>query len=709
MAVQERAALHAASRVRIDIWALGSYLLVGLAALLPRVLALGLFITDDEANFWLTRSDIFLNAIRSGDYAATAITAHPGVTTMWLGAAGIVLRRALLDWGILHSDAFPIVLAYMRLPAALAHVATVLIGYGLLRRIFSPQIPALALLAALLWAADPFVIGYSRLLHTDALAGSFMTLSILAACVYFNHERRRRWLLLSGVAAGLAFLSKSPALILLPAVGLVGMLTILDEGRRTKDERTSIPRQTFVVRLSSLVRPLAAWSALAAATVFALWPALWISPLQAYAQIRIGVAIEGAQPHMLGNFFLGRQDDAPGLLYYPAALALRTTPWTLLGLLLLPLAWRNLAALTRAQPGGESAGATRRSLAALAGFVILFVAAMSLFPKKFDRYVVPAFPALDVLAAAGLLWVGSWGLRIGRRLSPSSFVLRPLSSVRALASVIALAALANIAWWHPYSIDAFNQLFGGTRAGARTFTVGWGEGLEQVADWLNAQPDITSVRTVALRVTSLNRYLRDGAEAVFPSGDKLRDRTGYVVVYLPQAQAGRVEGVFEQFYGRAPPLHTVRIHGVDFAWIYRAPPQVAQPRPAEFGPDIRLLGFDQSGEFRAGQTARLRLSWGVSAPPPADYWLFAHLIGPGGRRFAQLDLPYQTSQWSPGSFAATELPIALPADAPAGAYQVLIGLYDQPTGQRLALTAAAAGTLPRGEENALLLTEFELR
>lgn len=278
-----------------------------------------------------------------------------------------------------------------------------------------------------------------------------------------------------------------------------------------------------------------------------------------------------------------------------------------------------------------------------------------------------------------------------------------------MASVVAVLALANVAYWHPYSIDAFNQLFGGTRAGAQTFTVGWGEGLEQVADWLNAQPDITSVRTVALRVTSLNRYLRDGAEAVFPSGEKLRDRTGYVVVYLPQTQAGRVDGVFGQFYGRAPPLQTVRIHGVDFAWIYRAPPQVAQPRAAGFGPDIRLLGFDQSGEFRAGATARLRLSWAASAPPPADYWLFAHLIGPGGRRIAQIDLPYPTSQWAPGSFAATELPIALPPDAPAGAYQILIGLYDQPTGQRLALAPDEPDRLSAGEPNAFVLTAFELR
>ena len=148
------------------------------------------------------------------------------------------------------------------------------------------------------------------------------------------------------------------------------------------------------------------------------------------------------------------------------------------------------------------------------------------------------------------------------------------------------------------------------------------------------------MRTVALRITSLNPYLRDRAEAVFPKGDQLRERTGYVVVYLPQTQAGQLDGVFGQFYGRAPPLHTVRIHGVDFAWIYRAPPQVEQPRAAGIGPDIRLLGFDQSGELRPGATARFKLSWATSAPPPKDYWLFAHLLGPGGQRYAQIDLPY---------------------------------------------------------------------
>ncbi|HEX9370336.1 MAG TPA: glycosyltransferase family 39 protein [Roseiflexaceae bacterium] len=690
ISLQPGAGARATPRLQIGLCALASYLLVGMAALVPRVLVLGLFITDDEANFWLARSNLFLNALLSRNFVATAITDHPGVTTMWLGAAGIVLRRALAGWGLLHFDTFQAVLAAMRLPAALAHVAAILLGYALLRR----MLPALvALLAALLWALDPFVVGYSRLLHTDALACSFATLSLLAACYFWNHAARRRWLVVSGICAGLAFLSKSPALVLLPAVGLVALLAASERSNVGTLERWNVGR-----RLSPLL-PLLAWGAIAATTVFALWPALWVSPIKAYEQIRIGVAIEGAQPHMLGNFFLGRADDAPGLLYYPVALPLRLTPWTLLGLLALPLTWRV----------GWSAD-QRRDFAALAGFATLFVVAMDLFPKKFDRYVVPAFPALDILAAAGLVGIlgfGFWIFDFERNLSK---IQNPKSKISLTwVGIIAVAALANMAWWHPYSIVAFNQLFGGTRAGARTFVVGWGEGLDQVADWLNAQPDITGVKTVVLRPTSLNPYLKDGAQANFPRGDQLRDHTGYVVVYLPDVQTGATGPPFDRFYGRAEPLHVVRIHGVDFAWVYRAPPQVARPRPAGFGPAIRLVGFDPSGPWARGQRQRLRLTWETTAIPPADYWLFAHLDGPDGRRYAQLDLPYPTSQWAPGRTITSELPITLPADAPAGAYRLLIGLYLPEQGQRLALASDDPGAVVASDPGALVLDTFELK
>ncbi|NJN68081.1 MAG: phospholipid carrier-dependent glycosyltransferase [Chloroflexaceae bacterium] len=194
----------------------------------------------------------------------------------------------------------------------------------MLRRLFAPTS---AVLAALLWATDPFIIGYSRLLHVDGLMGTCATLSLLAACCFWNHSRHRGWLVVSGICTGLAVLSKSPALALVPVVGALAL---------ARDHHPPASHPSF-----SLPPPLAtflAWGGIALLTVVALWPALWVSPVRVYEALRVGVEVEGAQPHMTGNFFLGHSDPSPDWRFYPAALVLRTTPWALVGLLLLPWA-----------------------------------------------------------------------------------------------------------------------------------------------------------------------------------------------------------------------------------------------------------------------------------------------------------------------------------------------------------------------------------
>ena len=67
--------------------------------------------------------------------------------------------------------------------------------------------------------------------------------------------------------------------------------------------------------------------------------------------MRLGVEAEGGGTHVSGNFFLGREDDRPGPLFYPVALGLRLTPWTLLGVLALPLALRRAPAPNASRPG----------------------------------------------------------------------------------------------------------------------------------------------------------------------------------------------------------------------------------------------------------------------------------------------------------------------------------------------------------------------
>ncbi|MFL5800597.1 MAG: glycosyltransferase family 39 protein [Roseiflexaceae bacterium] len=698
------AAAYAAPRWRERLWTFLGYLVVGLVALPLRVLDLGGFLTVDEINYWIDRSQAFLHALRAGDYAATAITGHPGVTTMWLGGAGALLRDTLLDWGLLHDGSFPTKLAFFRLPVALTHVLGVLLGYALLRRLLPGRV---AILAALLWAADPFIIGYSRVLHVDALAATFGTLSLLSACAYWHHTPRR-WLLIgSGICAALAILSKVSALVLLPVVGLVALGAALrppttDDRRPTTDDRrptnhvTPSPRHPAHPVTPSprhpLIWPLLIWGAAAALTALLLWPALWAAPMRVYDLLQQTSDLI-SQPHDQGNFFLGHDEPAPGPLFYPVALALRLTPWALLGLLL--LLRRRVWALVY----------SHADLVALACFIVLFIGALSLSPKKFNRYLIPAFPAIDILAAVGLSTILDFRLQIlDWEIGKSK--IKHLKS-KMLLGVVSLVALANAAWWHPYGIAYYDPLLGGAQAGASTFLTGWGEGLDQVAAWLNQQPDITGVVTASTSTVTLRPYLRRGVQADTPEGT-LPDHAGYVVVYIRHAQQGGLWPPFDQFYQHATPLQTIRIHGITYAWIYQVPPTVEQLRPAAFGTAISLYGFDLDGLVQRGGSFTLKLTWEALQRPSHDYTLFAHLIGPDGRRYAQADVPYTTSRWQPGRFVTTELPLDLPKNAPGGIYRLFIGLYDPDSGQRLLLSNASVGPALDGA-NALMLEQAQVR
>jgi hypothetical protein len=226
-----------------------------LLALIPRWLDLGRFLTADEF-LWVDRSRNFLAGLTNSAYrcptivetwgfaeglACTLRTGHPGVTTMWTGSFGLVLRW-LVDGRPAALHDYVVAVATNPLDATFVapeRLATVLITstwivavYWLLRRLISWQV---ALIVALLLALDPFHIALSRVIHHDALSTTFMTLSVLMMLIYWGQGAGRSWLLLSGVSAGFAFLSKSPALYLIPFVALVGLWFTVMAVKRKND------------------------------------------------------------------------------------------------------------------------------------------------------------------------------------------------------------------------------------------------------------------------------------------------------------------------------------------------------------------------------------------------------------------------------------------------------------------------------------------
>jgi hypothetical protein len=94
--------------------------------------------------------------------------------------------------------------------------------------------------------------------------------------------------------------------------------------------------------------------------------------------------------------------------------------------------------------------------------------------------------------------------------------------------------------------------------------------------------------------------------------------------------------------------------------------------------------------------------------------MFAHLLGPDNRRYAQGDWPAPTggddgnSESSNsdhiGRFVTTRLAVDIPADAPAGDYRLVIGVYDLGSGERLPLSGAPPVGERQAGPHALLLT-----
>lgn len=134
---------------------------------------------------------------------------------------------------------------------------------------------------------------------------------------------------------------------------------------------------------------------------------------------------------------------------------------------------------------------------------------------------------------------------------------------------------------------------------------------------------------------------------------------------------------------------------IDWFTVGPAPSAPQRSSGAQWLDGLLLVGNDAiPATVQPGEQLNLRLVWQSTAPVTADYTVFVHLIGADGQPLAQADRApeggfYPTSGWDVGEIVADIYPLALPATAPAGAYQLVVGLYRPETGERLTLQAGA--------------------
>jgi hypothetical protein len=146
--------------------------------------------------------------------------------------------------------------------------------------------------------------------------------------------------------------------------------------------------------------------------------------------------------------------------------------------------------------------------------------------------------------------------------------------------------------------------------------------------------------------------------------------------------------------------------------LYSWPEELPEPIPLDIRleSDISLRGYQIiSQSVSPGQILGLSLYWQALAQPERNYKVFVQLLNPEGQLAAQrdsqpLDGFRSTSTWRPGQEITDHYGLLLPDTLPPDAYQLVVGMYDDETGQRLKVSGRS---VPAGAD-AVPLTEIRV-
>lgn len=344
-----------------------------------------------------------------------------------------------------------------RAPFVVLFMALVALAYFMGREIYGPRA---GLVAATLCAFSPNLLAHARLATTDFVQ-AFMVVATAYAFLLFTRRPSPGKALATGIALGLALLSKYSAILLVGLLGLWSMAAII--GRVRKRPEWGVAEGTFAEAarkdLPSAARVVGGGAAMALLVAVVVVSLGYGTPGNPLAFFR-GLGVLYTNVHVdLPTYFDGRFHPDGLWYYFPAAFVLKA-PTALLVLLALRV--------------GEQA--YRRKVDVDEALylwlpAVVWVVAMTATALQFGiRYILPVYPLL-------FIYLGG--------IVASPFFLEPARRgvVAVLVGLFAVGSLAA----HPHYIPYFNVLAGGPAQAIEWLddsNVDWGQDLPLLRQWL---------------------------------------------------------------------------------------------------------------------------------------------------------------------------------------------------------------------------------
>lgn len=547
--------------------------------LAPRLPGIGSFVTLDEPS-WLSQGANFYYALGQREFENTVYEYQPAVTTMEIISLGMLLYfpeyrgygQGYLDYEKGRLDPFmyehgkdPLVLLiYSRVIQIFVLLILFLVLYYLLQKLFPKPVAIFALVFSMF---DPFYLSQARLMNHEGMVTLFVMVSLIAFVVYLFKENKFIFLILSGVAAGLAQLSKSSAVAMLAAVGVMLLWKISQDHE-----------QGWGKSFLSVLKSFGIWFGILAVTYFVFWPGMWVAPGKMLYEVygnAFSYAFQGARLKItqeldVAEFSLNTR--AADVWEVFKILLYRTTPFTWLGVLL------GFALPFTRDP--EQAPRNRLFFTLLlinaAAFVLLFGIAQG---RNSPHYILSSYLSLNLLAGLGWFYFSQW---LAER-----FPSRRMITQYVLLTVVMLAQVLSAVTNYPYYFTYRNPILAAAGWFSEFPHFPYCEGLEIAAHYLANLPDAKNATVFSYYGRGCVSYYYPGPwisyRPYYSDGEHTQDllnnlrASQYLIVYYAnQGQLAHHKN-FVEAMSKAKPFHVIWLNGYEYVRIYKV---------AELGPEI---------------------------------------------------------------------------------------------------------------------------